>query len=82
MPDMCKLFFYINYYFQSDSSALLDTVAVDVRSFFTNGYVVIIMLYLALVVMNTLLQTHSLLVQREGARLRSAVQVNTKFLPT
>jgi len=48
---------------------------VEVREFFTNGYLLSLLLFLVLVLMNTLLQAGNFLMIREGVRLRGALQV-------
>ncbi|CAL1547956.1 unnamed protein product, partial [Lymnaea stagnalis] len=48
-------------------------VAVD--QFFSNGYVLSVVLFLASVLQHTLLQNHHFIVIREGVRIRTAMQV-------
>ena len=52
-----------------------DLVTYD--EFFTNGYVLAMLLFLSAILMNTLLQAGNYLVIREGVRLRGALQVCT-----
>ncbi|KAK6191316.1 hypothetical protein SNE40_003038 [Patella caerulea] len=47
---------------------------VKVSEFIWNGYVLTVIMFLALVIQNTLLQNHHYLVIREGIRLRTAIQ--------
>jgi len=52
---------------------------VEVKEFFSNGYVLSLLLFLVLVVMNTLLQAGNFLMIREGVRLRGALQVTSSL---
>jgi len=49
---------------------------VEVKEFFSNGYLLSLLLFLVLVIMNTLLQAGNFLMIREGVRLRGALQVS------
>jgi len=51
---------------------------VEVKEFFTNGYLLSLLLFLVLMLMNTLLQAGNFLMIREGVRLRGALQVFIK----
>ena len=53
---------------------------VEVAEFFSNGYVLSLLLFLVLVIMNTLLQAGNFLMIREGVRLRGALQVISNLL--
>ena len=48
---------------------------VEVKEFFSNGYLLSLLLFMMLVLMNTLLQAGNFLMIREGVRLRGALQV-------
>jgi len=48
---------------------------VEVNDFFSNGYVLSIILFIGAILMNTVLQAGNYLVIREGVRLRGALQV-------
>jgi len=49
---------------------------VEVKEFFSNGYVLSLLLFIVLVLVNTLLQAGNFLMIREGVRLRGALQVH------
>jgi len=53
---------------------------VEVKEFFSNGYVLSLLLFIVLVLVNTLLQAGNFLMIREGVRLRGALQVMTGSL--
>jgi hypothetical protein len=52
-----------------------DESFVLASEFFTNGYLLSLLLFGALILMNTFLQAGNFLVIREGVRLRGALQV-------
>jgi len=47
----------------------------EAKEFFTNGYLLSLLLFLVLIFMSTLLQAGNFLMLREGVRLRGALQV-------
>jgi len=49
---------------------------VEVEEFFSNGYLLSLLLFLVLFLMNTLLQAGNFLMIREEVRLRGALQVS------
>lgn len=50
---------------------------VEVKEFFSNGYVLALFLFISSILMNTFFQAGNYLVIREGVRLRGAMQART-----
>lgn len=70
----------VQFVFTSVVCYFQDGVLVSVEDFFKNGYLLSILLFTGLILMNTFLQAGNYLVIREGVRLRGALQVDVKFI--